>query len=99
MPLILILMLILIIVFFTFFIILLIFCIKEGLFLEAENIINNFINGNRRRNHYINHPTRILPLNNIKEEELTIKKNYVVIQSPLNHISIGVEANIQSLKK
>ena len=96
MPWILILMFVLLIIIFTCFIILLTFCIN-GMYNDLYDIIDNYINGNRTRRRYIHRPTRIIPINKIEENKPYIKQNYVVIQSPLNHISIGVESKIQPL--
>lgn len=91
MELILVLILLSFVIVFSCFILLLALCINGGLYNDLYDIINNYINGNRNRNRIVpmSNINRIIPKNNIKEP--VNEQNYIVIESPLNHISIGVE--------
>lgn len=91
MELILVLLLVSFVIIFTCCIVLLALCINGGMYNDLYDMINNYINGNENRNRIVpmTNINRIIPKNNI--EKPVTKENYIVIESPLNHISIGVE--------
>ena len=70
------------------------FCISNNLYTDIYNFVNNITTSNNmilpEENYQRYMPTRYQ--NNIKKEiELVPMKNYVVIQSPEQHFSIGFE--------
>ena len=79
------------VIIFSCFILLLALCINGGVYNDLYKIVSDYINGNRNRNRIVpmSNINRIIPKNNT--EEPVTKDNYIVIESPLNHISIGVE--------